>query len=87
VLVALLKVPAPEAGEIDQVTPAAVGSFVTVAVSTAVVSAGTGLESAVTDTTIAGTVSVADAEIDALATDVAVMVTFISLEGGLAGAV
>ena len=86
-LVALLKVPAPDDGEIDQVTPAAPGSLATVAVSTSVSPAATRLELPVTDTTIAGTVTVADAEIDALATDVAVMVTFISLEGGLAGAV
>jgi hypothetical protein len=86
VLATLLSVPAPEAGEIAQLTPVCPGSYCTVAVSTWVPPAGTVAVLGDTDTTLAGTVRVAEPEIDLLETEVAVMVTARSLGGGLAGA-
>jgi hypothetical protein len=85
VLVTLLSVPAPDAGEIDQVTPACVGSYCTLAVSACVVPAGTNELLSETVTVFAGTVSMAEADADELATDVAVTVTAKSLGGGVAG--
>jgi hypothetical protein len=85
VLLTLLSVPAPEAGEIDQLTPVCAGSYCTAAVSTCIVPAGTVAESNDMDTTLAGTVRVALADIDELATEAAVTVTVISLGGGVEG--
>ena len=50
----LLKVPAPEAGEIVQLTPACVVSFVTLVVRWAIPPAGTGLGSVVPTLTVIG---------------------------------
>jgi hypothetical protein len=86
-LVALLSVPAPEAGEIDQVTPVCAGSYCTVAVSTCVPPATTVAVLGDIDTTLAGTVRVAVADVDLLEREVAAIVTTKSLGGGLAGAV
>jgi hypothetical protein len=77
-------------GEQDtvQVTPLFVGSFVTVAVNCAVAPACTVAVLGVTETVIpVGTVTVADADAEVLATEVAVMVTVKLLAGGVAGAV
>ena len=82
----LLNVPAPEAGEIDQVTPFCPGSYCTVAVNVWVVPAGTMAELGETDTTLAGNVRAAVPDIEVLETDVAVTVTATSLGGGPAGA-
>jgi hypothetical protein len=86
VLVTLLTVPAPEAGEIDQVTPFCPGSYCTVAVNVWLVPAGTVAELGETETTLAGNVRAALADIEVLETDVAVTVTATSLAGGPAGA-
>jgi hypothetical protein len=86
----LLSVPAPEAGEIDQVTPFCVGSYCTVAVNVWLLPAGTVAVPGETETTTlagaAGTVRVALADAELLETDVAVMLTTTSLGGGPAGA-
>jgi hypothetical protein len=82
----LLSVPAPEAGEIAQVTPFCPGSYCTVAVNVWLLPAGTVAVPGETATTFAGTVAVALADIEVLETDVAVMVTARSLGGGAAGA-
>jgi hypothetical protein len=71
-----------------QVTPLFAGSFVTVAVNCAVAPACTAAVLGVTETVIpAGTVTVADADAEVSATEVAVMVTVNLLAGGVAGAV
>jgi hypothetical protein len=86
VLVTLLSVPTPEAGEIVQLTPVCPGSYCTVAVSTCVPPAGTIAVPGDMDTMLAGTVMVTAAEVDLLETEVAVMVTARSLGGALTGA-
>jgi len=85
-LVALLSVPAPEAGEIDQLTPVAPGSYCTDAVSTCELAAGTRATVGETDTILAGTVRTSAPDTEVCETDVAVIVTVTSLGGGLAGA-
>ena len=82
----LLSVPAPEAGEIDQVTPFCPGSGCTVAVKVWLLPAGTVAVPGETETALAGTVRVALADIEVLETDVAVTVTTTSVGGGAAGA-
>ncbi len=86
VVVILLRVPAPEAGEIVQLTPLLPGSGVTVAVNDCgglpvctVAVAGT------TETTSVGTLTVAEADFDGSAMDVAVMVTVRWVAGGVTG--
>ena len=80
-------------GEHDtvQVTPLFAESLVTVAVNCVVVPAATVAEPGATETVIVGTaavtVMVAEADFDASATEVAVMVTVKPADGGLAGAV
>ena len=73
-----------------QVTPSLAESLVTVAVNCAVVPAGTVAEFGATETVIVGkvtvTVMVAEANFDASATEVAVIVTVKPADGGLAGA-
>jgi hypothetical protein len=76
VVVILLRVPAPDAGEMVQLTPLLLGSGVTVAVNDCgeppvftVAVAGT------TETTSVGTVTLAEADLDVSAMDVAVTVT------------
>ena len=59
VVVALLRVPAPDVGDIAQATPAALGSYWVIAVSACEVPAGTVAVTGDTETTIAGTVRVA----------------------------
>jgi hypothetical protein len=72
----------------DQMTPLFVGSLVTVAVNCAVALASTLAVPGETDTAIAaGTVMVAEAAAEALATEVAVMVTVKLAAGGVVGAV
>jgi hypothetical protein len=86
VLVTLLRVPAPDAGEIVQLTPLLAGSGVTVAVNDCggppvctVAVAGS------TETTSVGTLMVAEADFDVSAMDVAVMVTVRWVAGGVTG--
>jgi hypothetical protein len=86
VLEALLSVPAPEVGEMDQVTPLFAGSLCTVAVKVCVAPAPTVADVGSTVTDSAGTVIVAAALRDESVTEVAVMVTVTSLAGGLVGA-
>jgi hypothetical protein len=86
VLVALLRVPAPVAGEMLQLTPLLPGSFLTVAVRGCVPPAGTPTGSGATTTVIDRTMMFAEADFDVSETDVAVMVTARSLAGGVAGA-
>ena len=86
VLLRFVSVPAPDDGEIDQLTPVCAGSYCTLAVSTCVVPAGTVAVLGETVTTLAGTVTTTAPDVDALATAVAVMVTARSLGGGPAGA-
>lgn len=76
VVVILLRVPAPDAGEMVQLTPLLLESGVTVAVNDCgeppvftVAVAGT------TETTSVGTVTLAEADFDVSAMDVAVTVT------------
>jgi hypothetical protein len=83
--VALLRLPAPDAGERDQLTPFCPGSNCTVAVNVWVEPAETVAELGAIVTTLAGTVRVAESDADGLVTEVAVMVTMRSLGGGLAG--
>jgi hypothetical protein len=86
VLVMLLSVPAPESGEIDQVTPAFAGSFCTLAVNTCVLPARTVADWGDTDTaTTAGTVMVALADTEVFATEVAAIVTVSALASAPAG--
>jgi len=84
--VAALSVPAPDAGEIAQVTLVCRGSYCTVAISPCVLPAGTSAVLGTTDTTLAGTVMVAETDVALPETAVAVMVTGRSLGGGVAGA-
>ena len=70
-----------------QMTPLLVGSLVTVAVNCAVALASTVAVLGVTETTIAGITMVAKADAEVLVTEVAVMVTVKSAEGGVLGAV
>jgi len=86
VFVTSLRVPAPDAGEMLQTTPALVGSFVTVAVITCLVAAGTVAPLGSTEITMAGTTTLAEPDIAVEAAEVAVMVTGRSFDGGLAGA-
>ena len=85
-LVILLRVPAPDAGKMVQLTPLLSGSGVTVAVNDCgeppvfpVAVAGT------TETTSVGTLTVAEADFDGSAMDVAVMVTVRWVAGGVTG--
>jgi hypothetical protein len=87
VLVALLRVPALEVGETDQVTPLCAGSLCTVAVKVCVPPASMVADEGSMNTESAGTVTMAAALRVALVTEVAVIVTFRSLAGALAGAV
>ena len=82
----MLSVPAPVAGEIDQVTPFCPGSGCTVAVKVWLLPAGTVAVAGETVTVFAGTVMFALADIEVLETEVAVMVTARSFGGGPAGA-
>jgi hypothetical protein len=72
--------------ETVHLTPAFAGSLVTVAVKFPVLLGWTVAEFGDTDTVTAGIVTVADPDFDISSTEVAVMVTFMSLAGGLAGA-
>ena len=76
-------------GEHDtvQITPIFVGSLLTVAVICDVVLIGTVVGFAVTVTAVPRTVTVAKFDTEALAREVAVMVTAKSLAGGVVGAV
>ena len=85
-LVTLLRVPAPDVGDMVQVTPLLLGSKLTVAVKDSVPPACTRAALGVRETVIAGTLTVAEPDFDGSATEVAVMVTVTSLAGGLAGA-
>jgi len=69
-----------------QLTPEFAGSLVTVAVKFVVLLGWTVAEFGETDTATAGTVTVADPDFDVSTTEVAVIMTFMSLAGGLAGA-
>ena len=82
----MLSVPAPEAGDIDQVTPFCPASYGTVAVKVWLLPAGTVGVAGETVTVFAGTVMFALADIEVLETEVAVMVTARSFGGGPAGA-
>ena len=86
VFVTSLSVPAPDAGEMLQTTPALLGSLVTVAVKICWVPAATVAPFGSTEIMIAGTTTFADADIVGVAAEVAVMVTVKSFDGGLAGA-
>ncbi len=85
-MVASLSVPAPDVGEMLQVTPLLLGSKLTVAVKDCVLPACTVARDGKTKTVIAATKTLAEPDFDASVTDVAVMVTVRSLAGGLAGA-
>jgi hypothetical protein len=84
--VTLLSVPAPDAGEMVQVTPLSFGSLLTVAVKGSMPPAGTMAPTGETLTVIAGTVTFAEPDFDVSAAEVAVIVTARSFAGGLAGA-
>ena len=86
VFVTSLSVPAPDAGEMLQTTPALPGSLVTVAVKICLLPAATIASLGSTEIAIAGTTTFADADVVGVAAEVAVMVTAKSLAGGLAGA-
>jgi len=86
VFVTSLSVPAPDAGEMLQTTPALLGSLVTVAVKICLVPAATVAPFGSTEIMIAGTTTFADADVVGVAAEVAVMVTAKSFDGGLAGA-
>ena len=86
VFVTSLSVPAPDAGEMLQTTPVLLGSLATVAVKTCLVPAATVAPFGSTEIMIAGTTTLADADIVGVAPEVAVMVTAKSFDGGLAGA-
>jgi hypothetical protein len=86
VLVRLLSVPAPDAGEMLQTTPELLGSFVTVAVKTCLVPAITIAPFGSTEIKIAGTTTLTETDWVGVAVEVAVMVTAKSFDGGLAGA-
>jgi len=89
VLVGLLRVPAPVAGEMVQEagsTGLFAGSLVTMAVITDVPPAPTGLTDGERVTTMGGTSMLAAADFVGSLTEVAVIVTAMSLAGGVAGA-
>ncbi len=69
-----------------QVTPLLFGSFLTSAVNCCVLLRGSSAPIGTRETVSAGTETVVEAEAGVKATAVAVIVTFISLEGGLDGA-
>jgi hypothetical protein len=73
--------------ETVQVTPLFPGSLLTVAVNGAILPVRTVAESGVTETVVPGTVTAAELDTAALATEVAVMVTAKSPAGRVAGAV
>jgi len=86
VVVILLRVPAPVAGEMVQLTPLLSGSGVTVAVN----DCGeppvfTSAVAGATETFSVGTLTVAEADFDGSAIDVAVMVTVRRVAGGVTG--
>ena len=85
VFVTSLSVPAPDTGEMLQITPALPGSLVTVAVKVCLLPAATIAPLGSTETTIAGTTTFADADVVGVAAEVAVMVTAKSFDGGFAG--
>lgn len=88
-LVALLRVPAPVAGEIVQelgLTPLFAGSLLTIAVIVEVPVAATVVGFAEREIVMAGTVMLAVPESAGLVTEVAVIITVKSVGGGVAGA-
>ena len=85
VLVTLLRVPAPVAGERVQVTPLFAGSGLTVAVKECVLLASTVAVVGAMETTTVGTVMLAEADFDGSAMEVAVMVTVRWVVGGVTG--
>jgi hypothetical protein len=87
VLVALLKVPAPDAGEMVHVTPRPDGSLFALALIGTTPPACTVAVVGETETVIAKTVMVADPDLEVSATEVALTVTVRSLGGGALGAV
>jgi hypothetical protein len=89
VLVGLLRVPAPVAGEILQEagsTPLFAGSLLTMAVICDVPPAPTGFTDATSETKMAAKSMLTGADCAGSAAEVAVMVTVTSLGGGVAGA-
>ncbi len=86
VAVTSLKVPAPDDGERNHMTPLLLGSPLTVAVKSCVLPACTIAEVGEREMAIAGTVIVAELDFDGSAAEVTVRVTATSLAGGLAGA-
>jgi hypothetical protein len=86
VLVTSLSVPAPDAGEMLQTTPALAGSLITAAVKTCLVPAATVAPFGSTEIIIAGTTMLADPNIVVVAAELAVMVITKSFDGELAGA-
>lgn len=86
-LVILIRLPAPDAGEMVQATPWPDGSSSTLALIGTIPPACTVAVVGETDTLIAATVTVAALDLEVSATEVALMVTVKSLEGGVLGAV
>ncbi len=87
VLLALLRVPAPDDGDMAQVTPLLVGSLFATAAIGSVPAACTMAVAGDAETVMAETVTLADPDLEVLATAVALMVTAKSLGGGVVGAV
>lgn len=87
VLVALVSVPRPEAGEMDHDTPLPDRSLFTLALMGSETPACTAAVAGDAETVSAGMVTVAALDFEGSATEVAVMVTVWSLAGGTIGAV
>jgi len=86
-LLASVRLPAPDAGEIDHDTPWPDGSLFTLALIGSVLPACTVAPVSDTETVIAETVMLADPDLEVSATEVALTVTVRSLGGGALGAV
>jgi hypothetical protein len=86
-LVILIRLPAPDAGEMVQATPWPDGSLSALALIGTIPPACTVAVVGETETLIASTVTFAAFDLEVSATEVALMVTVKSLEGGVLGAV
>ena len=83
----LLRVPAPDAVEMDHETPWLDGSLFTLTLMGSELPICTAAVVGDTDTVIAATVMLIEADLDVSATEVALTVTIRSLGGGVLGAV
>ena len=82
-----MSVPRPEAGEMDHDTPLPDRSLFTLALMARETPACTAALAGFAETVSAGTVMVVALDLEVSATEVAVMVTVVSLAGGTVGAV